>query len=423
MPKGTKCAAVVLLSLLSTGCASSPPAAAPTAAVPEPPQPAAVVPPPAPVAPPPAPVEPYPTIPSYTATPNNTTGTPTKTSFRIYDAEAKRCPDCTVVNVFYATNRGLTGDYSRGSKIFGSIPSRVRYGVAQVSIPPWGTHRVGGLEQPRYVKLQVKWDPNKHVMLLNVGLDAEARWRERVTRAVSRSSGDALVFIHGFNVRFVDAARRTAQMSHDLQFRGVPVMYTWPSRGELSEAAYRADQKAADASVDHLKRFLMSLAATPGIKSIHIIAHSMGNRLLAQTLAAISVDAAVNPKPRFNQIALTAPDIDAPVMARLAQAITPLAHRVTLYASSKDLALKFAVKVNKAPRAGLGGSNILLLPGIDSVDASAVDTNLIGHFYYAENRSVLNDIFYVIRGTPSEPPRFGMKRVRNGTKQFWRFLP
>lgn len=418
MQKRAPCAVTILVSMLSAGCASL---SRPTPPAPEPP-PATAAPPP-PIALPPVPVEPYPTTVTSQSTTTNTTTTVPMTSVRIYAAEAKRCPKCTVINVFYATNRGLTGDYSRGSKIFGATADKVRYGVAQVSIPPWGPHRVGGLEQPRYVKLQVKWDPNKHVMLLNVELDGETRWRKRIKQAVSQSSGDALVFIHGFNVRFVDAARRTAQMTHDLQFQGVPIMYTWPSRGELSKDAYRADQLAADASVKNLERFLVSLAATPGIKNIHIIAHSMGNRLLAETLAAITADTTVNPKPRFNQIALTAPDIDAPVMQRLASAITPRAKRVTLYASSRDLALKFAVTVNKVPRAGLSGSSILILPGIDSVDASAVDTNLIGHFYYAENRSVLNDIFYVIRGTPSEPPRFGMKPVRTGSRQFWRFLP
>lgn len=341
---------------------------------------------------------------------------PGKTA-ELFHSGARACPKCTVVNVFYATDRGLTGDYSRGSRIYGSTRGKVRYGVAQVSIPPWGAHRMGGLEKPKLVKLQMKWDPNKHVMLLDVSLDAESDWRKRIARAVSKSNREVFVFVHGFNVRFIDAARRTAQMSHDLQFEGVPVMYTWPSRAELSEEAYRADRDAADASVANLQRFLVSLAATPGVEGVHIVAHSMGNRLLAQALAAIASDPALRTKPRFNQIALTAPDIDSDVMARLARSITSVASRVTLYASSKDKALEFSVRVNAAPRAGLSHPNILIIPGIDSVDASAVDTNLVGHFYYAENRSVLNDIFNLIRGHPL--PRAGVTRSRN----YWVFAP
>jgi esterase/lipase superfamily enzyme len=343
----------------------------------------------------------------------------------VFDAGAQSCRDCTKVRVYFGTNRALTGDYSRASKVFGNTLSSMRYGYADVSIPPWTVHKVGRMEEPQIVKLELQWDPKRHVMLLRTVVLPRNAFFDRLHDATGRSNRELLVFVHGYNVRFADAMRRTAQISHDLQFDGIPVAYTWPSQGELTRAAYRADQRSADASVLHLKRFLVDLAQKTDATGIHLIAHSMGNRVLTSALAEIANDPAIATKPRFHEIALTAPDVDAQVMVRLARAIVPIGRRVTLYASSRDKALQISQLENDAPRAGLGGDDILVLAGVDSIDASAVDTELVGHFYYAENRSVLNDIFSLVHDglSKSVGKRFGMRRVARGEKVYWIFAP
>jgi len=57
---------------------------------------------------------------------------------------------------------------------------------------------------------------------------------------------EAFIFIHGFNVTFKDAARRTAQIAHDLNFQEAPIMYSWPSKGRPTE--YVADRTTAHSS-------------------------------------------------------------------------------------------------------------------------------------------------------------------------------
>ena len=128
------------------------------------------------------------------------------------------------------------------------------------------------------------------------------------------------------------------------------------------------------------------------------------------------------PAPHFNQIILTAPDIDSGVFVRIAKVIRGSAERITLYASSHDIALAASKKKNASyPRAGDCSDSVAVVSGVDTIDASAVDTNLIGHFYYAENRSVLSDIFTLLRdGGP--PPRFGIRPVEV-TPPYWRFAP
>ena len=97
----------------------------------------------------------------------------------------------------------------------------------------------------------------------------EAAWQDRRVQ-------EALVFIHGYNVSFENAVKRTAQIAYDLQFPGAPVCYSWPSRGGLAD--YTRDENQAEWTVVHLHTFLQELVQQSGAKSVHLIAHSMGNR-------------------------------------------------------------------------------------------------------------------------------------------------
>jgi esterase/lipase superfamily enzyme len=107
--------------------------------------------------------------------------------------------------------------------------------------------------------------------------------------------------------------------------------------------------------------------------------------------------------PLFREVILTAPDIDAEIFKRdIAPAIVKTADRVTLYASSNDEALAVSKTVNGGPRAGDSGSGIVVVPGLETIDVSAVDTSLLGHSYYGENGTVLSDIFFLLRrGLPA----------------------
>jgi esterase/lipase superfamily enzyme len=108
-----------------------------------------------------------------------------------------------------------------------------------------------------------------------------------IRNAVGRSSEQSLlVFVHGFNVPFGDAARRTAQIAHDLQYPGVPLLFSWPSNGSPAPRAYKSDENDADWAVPHLSQFLQDVARQSGATKINIIAHSMG----IETIDASQVD-------------------------------------------------------------------------------------------------------------------------------------
>lgn len=166
--------------------------------------------------------------------------------------------------------------------------------------------------------------------------------------------------------------------------------------------------------------FLHQLASSSGALRIHVIAHSMGNRALVKILD--SCPSAIG-QPLFNQIVLTAPDIDSGEFLQLASRIRPSAQRITLYASSNDKAIEASRKVHTYPRAGESGDDIVVVTGLDTVDASSVDTSLTGHSYYAEERTVLSDMYYLLKdGTPPND-RHGLDPRVCPKGQYWAFRP
>jgi esterase/lipase superfamily enzyme len=329
----------------------------------------------------------------------------------------------TAVTVFYATDRNLrkTDDLER--RYGARRSSQLTFGTAAVSIPR--EHRMGGMESPSLLKFEFRPDPAKHIVLLSVSrFDGSAEFLHRLGRALNeRPERQLLVFIHGFNVSFGGAIKRTAQIAYDLDFPGIPIAYTWPSQAKLSAVAYVKDTNAADVTAAHLRDFLTALATRTGAARIHVIAHSMGNRVLARALADMSVDRSLPHRPIFSEVMLTAPDIDADVMQELASRFVRLGERFTLYASQRDRALIAAHEYANSRRAGEGGANILVLPHIDSIDASRVDTDLVGHSYYADNRSILSDMFYLLRDNRDPDGRFGMHRHVRAGQVYWEFAP
>jgi esterase/lipase superfamily enzyme len=222
---------------------------------------------------------------------------------------------------------------------------------------------------------------------------------------------EALVFIHGFNVSFSDAVERAAQLAVDLDVP-VPILYSWASKGNVRN--YIADLNDVETTVDRLQQFLDELRRRTKADRIHIIAHSMGNTALLRAMQILSLRYASGGGPKFNQIILAAPDIGAAQFRQLAESVARRSARVTLYASSKDLALQASKSLNAEQRAGDSVPSLVIVPGIDSVDVSLLDTDFLGHGIYAQERSLLNDMFYLLRYGLGPAQRFGFAPLGAG---------
>ena len=325
-----------------------------------------------------------------------------------------------VVKIFYATDRRPTGVDAPG-KFYGGdrqLDESLHLGTVNVSIPR--DHRMGNIERPSIWRLEFRPDPEKHVVLVGIQPRSEQEfYSELEEKVVSSANKDAFVFVHGFDNTFEDAAERTAQMSYDLGFQGAAIMYSWPSKGKLAE--YTADESTIDWTTPHLERFLETLAAQSHATTVHLIAHSMGNRALTRALFAIA-ERHADVLPMFKHVFLAAPDIDVGVFRQLAATFPSAANDVTLYASSRDEAIMASEKVHQFDRVG-DSTHICVMPRIDTIDASAVDTGLIGHAYFGDKRSILTDMFEVIQNGSPPGKRFGMHSATFGQMTYWVLSP
>lgn len=320
------------------------------------------------------------------------------------------------LRVFYATNRQATPG-APPEKRYQGTRGTLEQGVCEVSIPR--DHRLGQLEQPSLWRMEFKADPERHVALLSVVPQARDAFMSELRQRVAQSKSRSLfVFVHGYNVNFADAARRTAQMTYDLGYDGAPIFFSWPSQGRLS--GYMQDEGNSEWSIPDLRDFLAEVARQAGDAEIYLVAHSMGNRVATRALARL-LSERPELRPRFREVLLVAPDLDPDVFRReLAPAIMQGGTRVTLYASNRDKALLASKKLHGQVRLG-DASPVTILPGMDSIDATEVETDLLGHSYFAEAKHVLSDLLAVIRERQPVSLRAWLKEVIGRDGRYWRF--
>jgi esterase/lipase superfamily enzyme len=266
-------------------------------------------------------------------------------------------------------------------------------------------------------------DQRRHFTIRSTVILPEDDWA-RVVNAQDRDT--ALIFVHGYRTSFNEAAYRTAQIIWDIQYKGLAILFSWPSRGDFLDYVY--DVNSATGARDHFLILLRQLTDKFHVKKINVIAHSMGNWMVLDALAAN----AGRQKPlRISELIMAAPDIDAGLFPSMARAVKAVASGMTMYASATDKALALsAVLAGGILRAGtVGPDGPLVVPNVDSIDATAVGDEMFGvnHDVFAATRSLIGDISALIR-TGRRPPSdrtAEIHAVPEGAKRprYWRFVP
>lgn len=291
----------------------------------------------------------------------------------------------------------------------------VHHGWCRVAVPR--SHKIGSVGSPWWKRLVTMTDDRLKIVKTML-LDREAFWDQIAAglRETPIEDRDAVVFLHGFNVSFEEAALRAAQLGFDLGINGLMAFYSWPSQGNIR--GYTTDEATIEASEGFIADFLTDMATRSGAARVHVIAHSMGNRGLLRAIDRMAATAAERSHTPFDQIVLAAPDVDYDTFRRLSVAYQRVARRTTLYVCAKDRAVEASEWVHSYARAGLVPP-VTIVPGIDTINVSNLDLTLLGHGYVAEARELLTDMHTLLRhGTPPDQ-RFGLTPARSDDGTYW----
>ena len=307
--------------------------------------------------------------------------------------------------VWYATTRRPSHASGRGTGYSARRDHTVHYGSCRVFVPR--SHKIGSIGSPWWKRLLTLTDDRLRLLAVSE-TSADDHWRDIAQKmgAAPPEEQHGLVFVHGYNVTFEEAARRAAQIGFDLSIRGAVSFFSWPSQGTLR--AYAADAATIETNEDTIADYLTDFAARSGARAVHVIAHSMGNRGVLRAIARIAAQAERRTGVNFGQCILAAADVDVDKFRQLCAAYRQVAARTTLYVSARDRAVEASRWLHQFPRVGLTPP-VTVAEGLDTVSVTNADLTLLGHGYVVETRDVLVDMHTLIHHDAPPDQRFGLR--------------
>jgi esterase/lipase superfamily enzyme len=321
------------------------------------------------------------------------------------------------VPVWFGTNR-LPVNVNDIAKGFGDQWSEATtLGRCIVNVPKG--HVPGSVGSSWWVRL-VKGDDRLKVVSIE-SIPDDLYWPELSGQMQNDDSDEALFFLHGYNVSFDDATLRTAQLSYDLRIQPA-ILFSWPSGGDVDD--YAADEAAIEASYDAVVQFVTRLdecTFNTGT-TLHVMAHSMGNRALLRALEAISMGVSGGRVSAIDKLIFAAPDVDARVFMQSMNKIKGLGKNKTLYTSQRDKAVWLSRVIHKYARAGLIPP-VTILDGLDTIDSTAVDETFLGHSYIASVRALITDLSSLLKAGLPPSKRVGLEVAHTDDgKLYWTIL-
>ncbi len=269
-------------------------------------------------------------------------------------------------------------DARPGTLFNGGRASATDYAEITVSVPP--THQQGKIEWAT----TPPGDPNADFVVRDEHyLDGDKAFVQALnTQLALRPPGKrrVLLFVHGFNTMFAEGLYREAQIVHDAKAPGVPVLFTWASRGNAT--AYLYDTNSATAARDELEHTLRLLLAS-NAEEVNVLAHSMGNWVTVEAFRQIKISGKLDHASKLGYIFLAAPDIDIDVFESQLRRFGKLKRPFYVVLARDDKALwlsgTLAGGVNRVgddPRVGQLaelGATVIDLTDVEATDAAHHD--------------------------------------------------
>jgi esterase/lipase superfamily enzyme len=206
-----------------------------------------------------------------------------------------------------------------------------------VSIPPDANRIVGEVQWPKELPANPERD-FATLMIADTGGNQVEGW----FRHAGENGHKVLIFVHGFNTTYEEAVYRFAQIVHDAGTRAAPVLFTWPSRGNVLQYAY--DKESATYSRDALETLLTRAANDPNVTDVTVLAHSMGNWIAMEALRQMAIRHG-RVYPKIKNVILAAADLDVDVFRTEFLDIPTPRPKFTLLISDDDKALRVSRRI------------------------------------------------------------------------------
>jgi len=330
------------------------------------------------------------------------------------------------VPVWFATNREPI-EKSDELRFGEKISEKVTYGRCDVTIPKW--HCFGKIKTGPWQRWLARflWG-DKSVHEVNyplLVLEEESFWA-MVTQSFAQTQqdgykSDGLVFLHGYNNSFDNAAIYAGQLAFDLKIPNI-AFFSWPSRGKLR--AYLQDEETIRLCENAIFDFLVQFSNACPTGKIHIIAHSMGNRgLLSAFYPRILHEAGKHfQEKRIGQVFLAAPDVNTEEFKKHVAGIVQVSERVTLYTAKQDRALRLSRLLHQYPRAGTAPP-FTIVDGVDTIHVPRISSreDNMKHSYFAKMAPLLYDMDSLIKSNHPPHDRIRLRQMTTESQIYWEF--
>ena len=276
-------------------------------------------------------------------------------------------PGIRTREIFVMTTRER--DTNRAVLYSGRRGDTLSFASMSVSIPP--DHVIGTLERPGGLPP----DPRESFTIPSATVyRSDTGFLQAVNaalRAHSPENRNILVFVHGYNSTLSEAVLLMTQFAEDSGFQGVPVLFSWASRGGVRDYLY--DLNSALVARDDLIEGSGLLLQT-NAHAIDVVAHSMGNFLTVEALRQAKIEGEFNRNGRLRNIILVSPDIDVDLFKRQMRVFPREERNFFVLISADDKALAASKRLSGGvPRVGNEDAAALAELGVTVIDLTKVD--------------------------------------------------
>jgi esterase/lipase superfamily enzyme len=368
-------------------------------------------------------------------------------------------------NLLYVTDRAPITDPQTNALFYGSERSRtMSFGSIDIRIEPDSNGAAGEMQLGEIKEIGRFPEVPYPAVVTSTGYrrapgvvaaheEAVASLQGEIRRRLAKTERkEVVVFIHGYNNTFNDAASATGNICRLLGPDFVCVVLTWPAGGSRGAfLGYNVDIESGEFAVPNMRKAIRAIGETEGVHGVHIIAHSHGADVLASVFQQLGDEAYVSRSSitkslRVRNIVLFAPDIDIDVAStkifdvfsdpdapygakKNPNATIPInqgSFHITMYSNPGDQALGLAssifgstLRLGQLDLSSWQAKALRPDPGhlVDLIEVDQ-DTGAFGHGYFLSNPAVGSDLVALIRyrlkpGDPGRP-------LVQISKAFWR---